>query len=313
MDLVATLRNKIDALEDGDYIPGLRAVLLHIETAYRHLARGQESEDETAFTDTIYRTNQAFEGSIKEAYRVLASQDPSKKRPFDIEKYLEKSKSFRERVLRQFTTYRTEWRNPSAHDYKLDFDESEAFLAIVSVSAFACLLLDQIAEQLSFIKSQAEAEAQKATVTSQLATDRTSGLMERAVDIIQQFATTSMFPVSSSQRHSELQYIGALHGFVSSIAPDIEVSTEEVLTKDRPFRADLVFKHGSERVLIELKRDVRKSHEVAVSQVEHYMLISGIKSAILFLISPEKAELEVEERLVPAIDGRIMIVRGKKV
>jgi hypothetical protein len=65
MDFVDTLRKKIEVLEDGEYVPGLKAVLLHIETAFRHLSRGQDADDETAFTDAIYRTNQAFEGSVK--------------------------------------------------------------------------------------------------------------------------------------------------------------------------------------------------------------------------------------------------------
>ncbi|MEH2117121.1 hypothetical protein [Nostoc sp.] len=116
MDLLDILRSKIDSLEDGDHIPGLKAVLLHIETASRHLLRGQKQNEETAFTDSIYRTNQAFEGSLKEAYRVLASKDPERERPYDIEQYFEKNKVFRQRVLAQFTNYRTEWRNPSSHD-----------------------------------------------------------------------------------------------------------------------------------------------------------------------------------------------------
>ena len=137
MNLVETLQKKIEVLGAGEYVPGLRAVLMHIETAFKHLSRGQRTDDQAAFTDAIYRTNQAFEGSIKEAYRVLAGQDPTKTRPFDIENYLEKNSVFRTRVLNQISSYRKEWRNPSTHDYKLDFDESEAFLAIVSVSALA--------------------------------------------------------------------------------------------------------------------------------------------------------------------------------
>jgi len=86
MNLLETLRTKLAALEEGAYTPGLRATLLHIETAFGHLSRGQRQQEETAFTDAIYRTNQAFEGSIREAYRVLADKDPSKKRPYDIEK-----------------------------------------------------------------------------------------------------------------------------------------------------------------------------------------------------------------------------------
>jgi hypothetical protein len=55
MELVKTRPKKINSLEDGPHAPGLRAVLLHIETAFGHLLRGQESGDETAFTDAIYR------------------------------------------------------------------------------------------------------------------------------------------------------------------------------------------------------------------------------------------------------------------
>ena len=79
MDLIAIIRKKIDRLDDGDHIAGLKAVLLHVETAVAHLQRGQDTSDDTAFTDAIYRTNQAFEGSLKEAYRVLAGKKPKKK------------------------------------------------------------------------------------------------------------------------------------------------------------------------------------------------------------------------------------------
>ncbi len=153
MDLLDLIRNQIKALPAGAHLPGLQSVLQHIEVAYKHFARGQ-SGDDSAFTDTIYRTNMAFEGSIKEAYRVLAAKDPTKLRPYDIEQYLEKQNVFRDRILGQFTTYRTEWRNPASHDYNLDFDEAEAFLAMVSVSAFTKLLVDEIMERLSYVGVQ---------------------------------------------------------------------------------------------------------------------------------------------------------------
>jgi len=122
MDLLESLRTKLNVLPEGVHPAGLWAVLIHVEAAFKHLSRGQELADESLFTDAIYRTNQAFEGSIKEAYRVLAASDPAKLRPFDIENYLDKNKVFKTRVLAQFKNYRTEWRNPSAHDYTLMFD-----------------------------------------------------------------------------------------------------------------------------------------------------------------------------------------------
>src|SRR5437867_10656757 len=132
MDLLKILKNRVATLPDGEYTPGLSAVIEHVEVATRHLKRAQRSKDDSAFTDAIYRTNQAFEGSLKEAYRVLAGKDPNKTRPYDIELYFQQNATLRQRVLDQFTTYRTEWRNTSTHDYRLDFDEDEAPLAIIS-------------------------------------------------------------------------------------------------------------------------------------------------------------------------------------
>lgn len=308
MDLLVTLKHKIDPLDDGEHMPGLRAVLLHIETAHRHLARGQVAGDETAYTDAIYRTNQAFEGSVKEAYRVLAGQDPARKRPYDIERYLEDHRLFRERVLRQLTSYRTEWRNPSTHDYKLDFDESEAFLAIVSVSAFACVLIDQIAERISFAKAQAEAEARKDEIRSSLAITQSSSLLDRAAGLLRQFVATTGHTLGV-QRY-EAQYVGALHGYLSSLAPEIQVSMDERFSPI--LRADLVLRHGDERVIVELKRHFKRNIQMSIAQVERYMFASGIRDAILVLIPAEPGSFTVDERSVPSIQGRLLVIEPQK-
>lgn len=309
MDLVDTLRKKIDVLEDGDYVPGLKAVLLHIETAFRHLSRGQDSDDDTAFTDAIYRTNQAFEGSIKEAYRVLAAQDPAKKRPFDIENYLEQNNTFRSRVLSQLTTYRTEWRNPSTHDYKLDFDESEAFLAIVSVSAFACLLLDQIAERLSFNKSQAEAEAQKTRLAANLAETQNADLLVRSTELLAQFCLQQLPQTASTAKQSEAQVIGALHGFLSSAAPELKVQTEARLDAGKSYRADLLLTRGDEKVVVEIKRRMMNlGLENAVAQVENYLVIGGVRSGVLLFLPEQPSEMSRQERQVAGGEARLIIM-----
>ncbi|MFY9136814.1 hypothetical protein [Zwartia sp.] len=309
MDLVDTLQKKINVLEAGEHVPGLEAVLLHIETAFRHLSRGQESDDDTAFTDAIYRTNQAFEGSVKEAYRVLAGQDPAKKRPFEIENYLEQNNIFRNRVLSQLTIYRKEWRNPSAHDYKLVFDESEAFLAIISVSAFACLLLDQIAERLAFTRSQTEAEAQKATLESSLAQTLNADLLVRSTELLNQFCAIHLPSVSSSGKVTEPQLIGALHGFLSSAAPELNVQTEVRLNVEKTFRADLLVSRGTEKVIIEIKRRLTKqSYASAVSQVEHYLLIGGIKDGILLFLPDAPCEMERIDTVISGTDKRLVVL-----
>lgn len=148
MDLVKILEEAVSALPPGEYSQGLQSIVRHVKAAIRHMERDRR-EDPDSCTDAIYRMNQAYEGSLKEAYRVLAEKDPAGVSTFDIEKYLETHTVLRPRVLTQLTRYRQDYRNPSAHDYKLDFDNDEALLAVVSVCAFAKLLTNQIASKIA--------------------------------------------------------------------------------------------------------------------------------------------------------------------
>ncbi len=310
MDLIAILREKIDALENGEYSPGLHAVLLHVETAYRHLTRGRKDADETAFTDAIYRTNQGFEGSIKEAYRVLAGKDPDRITPFDIETYLDKNNIFRTRVLKQFTNYRTEWRNPSAHDYKLDFDENEAFLAIVSVTAFSCLLLDEISEKLSYIKSVAETEPKQEAIKNRIShTD--ANFISTVIGAIQEFSKVYE-PPQESPRMSEYQVIGALHGFLQTTLSGVEVIPEAQLDPNRRLALDLLLKRDNELIAIETKRHFTNKHyQTILSQLEYYMLVGNIKSGILLFLPEKAGNLQVIEHEVKTIDGKIFVLKPK--
>lgn len=308
MDIVELLRKKISALEDGDYMPGLRAVQLHIETAFRHLSRGQETADDTAFTDAVHRTNLAFEGSIKEAYRVLAGQDPSRKRRFDIESYLETEEIFRPRVLSQFTRYRTEWRNPSSHDYKLDFDESESFLAIVSVTAFACVLIEQIEEHLAFKKSRAKAEAEKTTM------DRNAPPPEG--DLASSVANATKAFFASAQNadvplQTEMQRIGSLHGFLSSALPNATVQANAPLALGSTrFEVDLLVSMGDRRVVIEVKQRFHQAnHRNALHQVASYMTLAGVADGILVYASDGPGDLEESELVLPRSAGRVRVLR----
>lgn len=310
LDLVETLRNKIDSLSDGDHISGLNATLGHIEVAFRHLARGQRDGDETAFTDAIYRTNQAFEGAIKEAYRVLTGKDPRRKTPHSIEEYLEKSGTFRDRVLSQFSNYRTEWRNPSTHNYKLYFDESEAFLAIVSVSAFACLLSDQIAAKIAFDASKAALDK---TVRAPSSGQGGATLINQVSQLVQDFGST----FTRNKVHGpmgEAEMLGSLHGAIASALPEVEVSLERRLSPESQYRADMILKRGEERVLLEMKRFSRHGGLVAArEQVEMYLEASGIKQALLIFMPEAPEEIEITEYNPAERNSQIKILLPKSV
>jgi hypothetical protein len=289
MNLLEILRARVDDLPEGDYMQGLKAVLQHIEVAGRHLERGQTDADDTAFTDAIYRTNQAFEGSLKEAFRVLTARDPAGESPYNIENYLQQQNVLRPRVLAQLTNYRKEWRNPSTHDYRLDFDEDEALLAIVTVSAFAIVLIDQITERISF--EQAKVVAAEQPTTPPVA----QSLLEQVSALVEQFT------IQFNQTHAdkadirEVEIVGALAGFLAGAAPELRTQVEAVLSHEKAARADFLVSSGEERLILEVKRGRGFSlhmMEDATQQVIRYMAISGINQAILFIYnSPNKGKV----------------------
>lgn len=306
MDLLEILRSRAKGLPEGDYTIGINAVLQHIEVASNHLTRGQQSTDETAFTDAIYRTNQAFEGSLKEAYRVLTGSDPAKETPNNIELYLQQQNRLRPRVLAQFTNYRREWRNPSTHDYRLEFDEDEALLAIVTVSAFAIVLIDQITERISFDQSRAT------THRRHRPTPATQSLLHTVGALLPEFVAQFNETHANRKDIRETEVIGALAGFVSTAVPDIGVHPEERLTAKRSERADLVLQRGEERLLVEVKRRRfagRLGMQEGLVQVSRYMALSGITQAILFVfVTPNDGTVAQREYDAHGAPGRIAVI-----
>jgi len=308
MDLIAILKTKIAGIPQGDHSLGLKSVLGHIEAAYKHLLRGQSQEDETAFTDVIYRTNQAFEGSVKEAYRVLAGKDPAHEQPYKIEQYLGDKKILRDRVLSQFTNYRTQWRNKSTHDYNLDFDENEALLAIVS--AFAAVLIDQIAERL--IQNTAEADS-KETETLKFNISDTGTLADQSSLAFQEFVRWNRENSGRQAIETELQVVAGLSGFLSTVMPDAQIVLEpSLIIGDRIARPDLMISRGSEKILVEVKRSLSKSvAERGMLQLEAYLSATESREGILFINPDSNDELVVSEHLVSGNKRVVMIAPAK--
>lgn len=137
---------------------GMQAVLSHLDRAADLLEDGKKENDAQFFNDVIYRTNQAYEGILKEAYNVISGSDGGRMRLYDIENYFKDNDILSGRVLDLFENYRRQWRNPSTHDYQLFFSVNEAFLAIVSVVAFTHALLDRMVELESLSRNLSSGE-----------------------------------------------------------------------------------------------------------------------------------------------------------
>lgn len=283
MDIIAILREKISLLESGEHSAGLAATLSHIETAFRHLTRGQKKEDQTAFTDAVYRTNQAFEGAIKEAYRVLTKKNPENVRAYDIESHFSRSGTFRQRVLDQFTNYRKEWRNPSTHDYKLDFNESEAFLAIVSVTAFSCLLLDEIVQQLAHDKEVAAVQEIADKVRNEINVID-GDLLARTVEALKIYFLR--YADQQVEKGSAAQLLGSVSGFLASIIPDSIIKTDAPLDSNkRHVTADLLIESCNQRVIVKIKNRLNiLTYKAIINQVEHLMQSFEISDGVILFL-----------------------------
>jgi hypothetical protein len=307
MNLLELLKVRIDTLPDGDYTLGLKCIFQHIEAAENHLLRGQDNADETAFTDSIYRTNQAFEGSLKEAFRVLAQKDPSRETPNQIEIYFQNENVLRPRVLAQFTNYRKDWRNPSTHDYREIFDEDEALLAIVNVSAFAIVLIDQITERISFEQARLNAvDLPISSVCNQPMLERLSILIEQ---FILQFNDTHL----GRSDIREVEIIGAFSGFLASAAPDFITKIDTRLLADKRARPDLLISKSDESVILEIKISRHGFSRIrdGIKQVSNYMEISGINNAILLIFNtPNIGTISKVEEHLPGTNGKIVVIRA---
>lgn len=279
MNILELIREQIHHIRELSSDISLEAVLVHLERAEVFYEYGKKGDDHF-FTDVVYRTNQAFEGSLKQSYMILADkseEQASSKTPNEIENFLEENEIFNTRVLHFFQNYRREWRNKSTHDFKLFFDENEAFLAIINVSAYTQLLFNQIIVRLAFLKERQllleEKERQK---NAESRFNEGSTLNEKIFSVIKAFSLEN----ESLRKYNELDLIGSFSAFLQSASDKLKIRTEVKLSETN-YRADMIVSFGKEKTLIELKNPV-SNLSLSLDQVVKYLEISNLKNGILW-------------------------------
>lgn len=292
MDLINLLKQKAEYFSSKED-SGIFSIISHIEIAERHYELGK-SGDDYLYNDVIYRSNQAFEGALKEAYHTITGNKTNKISAYEIERYLEKNNVLKERVLQLFTNYRTEWRNKSTHDYKLYFSEQEAFLAIVNISAFINILLDQIIEKRAYLL-ESKLLANR-VITTNTNTEITN-LLDKAIEILNSFSLEITEKVNDNVMPiiKEIEIIGFLTAFFNKMAPNIKVYPEYIISNketNQKYRVDFLLQSKSEKLIIELKSPRNFSSNTfitGVDQVFNYLKFADIPQGILF-IPPYKGD-----------------------
>lgn len=314
MDLLKSIKNKSDYFSNSEENQGIYKVVSHIEIAERHYESGKKGDD-YYFNDVIYRCNQAFEGALKEAYRIITRNDPENLTPHRIEKYFEENSVLKGRVLALFTNYRMEWRNKSTHDYKLYFSEQEAFLAIVSISAFISILFDQMLEKNAYEKEKIEIESGQ---VEKISIDRKDSLLENTIELLKWFSKVIPTKASGATTPalSEREVIGSLYAYVNELAGDIKAIPEfEIKAKDGKgkYYADFYFQRKNEHLLIEVKKYhglSKRQLSDGTDQLATYMATLGINKGVLY-IPPvmSNVEMAVERIELSALNRTYEIVQ----
>lgn len=291
---------------------GVSSVVNHIGVAEKHFENGKLGDD-YLFNDVVYRSNQAFEGALKEAYRIITGRNPDKKTPQEIEKYFAENSLLKDRVLQLFTNYRTEWRNKSTHDYKLYFSEQEAFLAIVSISAFINILFDQMLEKRAYDKEIQELNNTSAKPVINIA----GSIEERVVDLLLSYSkeVPNKMTGSSLPRITEVELIGSFYAYLNNFAKDIEVFSE-YLIKAGPQRyiADFFLQKDTAKLIIEFKNPMRRNISDSLNGGTHqlftYLISSGVEYGILYIPpTSEGQEMEVVTLPIETNTGRHKVIQ----
>ena len=311
MDTLAIIRDKAERLAQLLPKSGILSVVRHIELAERHFDVARRDAESDLFVDVIYRANHAFEGILREAYAILAGQDSAGKSAYEIEQYLSKNEVFQDRVMDLFTNYRSKWRNPSTHDHVASFSESEAFLAILSVTSFSGILMDQMIARLAFDQQQ-RLLAIKTDELQKVVTQHSSEpILDRVTYLLQTFAADS----SLQAIDTEVEFVAAVRAFLNTVEPNIELVQEPILRDGMgTLRPDLLLRQGEEAVVVELKRYRRWSldnQRAAFDQVRRYVDAAQAIGGVLVLL-PSKDAVQTDERydkvLSETIDDNKMIV-----
>jgi len=310
MDLLKLIREKIEVFAGTDRYLGLKSVVIHIEIAERHFIAGRDGAD-YLFNDVIYRTNQGFEGSLKEAYAVLTGNSAEKKSLAQIEQYFEKEGVLRDRVLVLFSNYRTDWRNKSTHDHKLYFSEQEAFLAIVNICAFYNILLDQMMETLAYGKEKESLRDKQPRLPDGYSEQ---SFVDQVIELLSEFSKEISRKVyERGTPLLEKEVIGMLFAFLNTADSEIVLRSEYPIPMGAHHQAvaDAYLEKDGEGLIIELKTSTKsigmKRH--GREQLISLLAASGLDTGVLFIlpVSPNQ-EIVSEKTSVEIGDNRFTII-----
>ncbi|MDF1697633.1 MAG: hypothetical protein P1U56_17440 [Saprospiraceae bacterium] len=309
MDIINSIEDQVKHIKSIETKLNLDAIVTHIKRAEHFYVKGKEEGDEENYTDVIYRTNQAFEGSLRQLYLVLTNQlivkkDKKFKTIYEIERFILSETSLNERVLQYFTLYRQEWRNKSTHDFKLFFNEKEAFLAIVNVSAYTYLIFEQILEELSYQYEERKTKdkAQLQTKLGAILADNDLPPVEKLEAIIREYS----YARDLDETTNENELVGQFSAFLDFSSIQIPNSRNKIYhTKDYSFEVDLEVIIDNTPIIVDIKNGNTKYKSAMDKQMLNSLEKANINHGIFwFPYKYDKRKIQITEKPEYIINGQ---------
>jgi hypothetical protein len=307
MNVLNPVKEQVERINQLRSNLNLASVITHIERANYFFERGKDENDEQFFTDVVYRTNQAFEGCSRQGYMVLAGKTEEQAqniKAYQIEKYFIDNNILNDRVLPQFKNYRDNWRNESAHNFKLFFNEEEAYFAILNVLSYAYVLFNQMTTKLGAeieLEKLQKEEIKLKKIKGKLK-KRGLSLKEKIILLIEAFDEENELSGTKDEGKtgffvSEAQVIGMLATYLSEMTNnEMQIQVEKRIGSTRGLIADMYIQLGEEKIILELKRYARASIDSVVEQVSNYLLATNINDGIAYIFNSTKTKTKLKRQ-----------------
>jgi hypothetical protein len=216
--------------------------------------------------------------------------------PYAIEDYLLSQDILKGRVVDLLTNYRKNWRNPSTHDYQLFFSAQESYLAIVNVSAFVSILLDQIIERQVFNKKYYELE-KAAILAKEAMKDFDKQIpIDKASKVLSSYSSYYLKNFEEMLKKPRSTVNSELIAFIKRVAPNFEIRHEPKFDLgENEVTFDFIIGINGEEVALEIhSHKPRYSHDdSAISQLMGQMRETGLTNGIVYHYPGNKEDIVV--------------------
>lgn len=310
MDNLGILRKKLSLLRNPELNDGIHCIFNHLIQAEKHFINGLEDKNLDLFNDVIYRTNQAYEGILRLAYKIIMKKPDKNKSNQVLEEVLLKENIINQRTKDYISLYRGDFRNCSIHDYQLVFTESDAFMAITNVTGFLYTLLNQLIAYDGFITMQTKEEIE--LISKSLAKQN---LKERELlkEALLLFPKVYFRNPNGNDVENGFYAIGELEAYLNKINQDWKISTcqtfdlkeKEDITE---YMLDILVETKKEKIMIDICMDkefrfrynfLANMHIIGTMLQADYGIIFQLVGEYDYIFSKEEEDIFLIERIHP--------------